>query len=237
MSVIRWLLSVGLAPLLLSLLSATGCYVSAGATLGVFIGGVVMVGLLVPALVLTAHTWRTRGVVLLAILTPFWGVWLSATIRSDTWVTEWLACCVVLAAWAGALAGVAVALRWARLPALASSAVVTLAGLAWLTWPIWMSRTWDGAESASTIAPFVKVHPGLVVNGQLFRQFESWTERSIAYRLTDLYQNVPYALPKSIWPCVLVHGGVAAVFIGLSVWVERRRATEPPPAPAPLTAS
>ena len=34
----------------------------------------------------------------------------------------------------------------------------------------------------------------MAINGQLFRQFGSWTEQSIAYRLTDLYQNVPYAL-------------------------------------------
>src|SRR5688572_25005674 len=145
MSVIRSLLSVGLTPLLLSVASAIGCYLSAGPTLGTFVGGVVMVGLLTPALVLTADNWRTRGIVLLTILVPFWATWLWTTFRTDTRLIEWLACCLVLSAWAAAMAALSAAFRAARLPALASSTIVTLAGVAWLTWPIWMSRTWDGA--------------------------------------------------------------------------------------------
>ena len=237
MSVIRSLLSVALTPLLLSVVSAIGCYLLAGPTLGMFLGGVVMVALLTPTLVLTADGWRTRGIVLVAILVPFWAAWLWATFRTDTRLTEWLACCLALSAWAAALAGLSVAFRAARLPTLACSTIVTLAGLAWLTWPIWMSRTWDGAQSQSTIMPFVAVHPAMAVNGQVFRQFGTWSEQSIAYRLTDLYQNVPYALPKSIWPCVLVHGAAGAAFIGLSAWLERRRITAPPPEPALPTTS
>ena len=243
MSATRRVLSAGLAPLLLSILSAVGCYVSAGPTLGVFLGGVVMVTLLTPPLVMAADGWRTRLATVALILTPFWIVWLIATFRSETYVREWAACCVVLAVYAGALAGLAMGLRLTRLPTLACSAAVTLLGLAWLTWPIWLSRTWDGAASARTIAPFVTVHPGFVMNGQLFRQFGSWTEQSIAYRLTDLYQNVPYALPKRIWPCVLLHGAIGGGLIGLSVLTERRRgATDvkskaPTPAASPLTAS
>ena len=230
-------LSAGLAPLLLSVLSAVGCYMSAGATLGVFHGGVVIVTLLVPPLILASDGWRTRGATLVGIVLPFWGVWLYVKFRSDTYLGEWLACCVVLAAYATALAGLSLGLRRARLPGLSCCAIVTVIGLAWLTWPIWMSRTWDGAASARTIAPFITLHPGMAVNGQLFRQFGSWTEQSIAYHLTDLSQNVPYSLPKSVWPCVLFHGAITGALIAVSVIVERRRATTPPPEPAPVTAS
>jgi hypothetical protein len=191
----------------------------------------------VPPLVLAADGWRTRGVTLAAIALPFWGVWLYATFRSDTHIGEWVGCCVVLGVYATALVGLLLGLRLARLPRLGCSAIVTVIGLAWLTWPIWMSRTWDGASSAKAIDPFIKVHPGMAINGQLFRQFGSWTEQSVAYHLTDLSQNVPYSLPKSVWPCVLFHGAIAAALIALSVIVERRRVTTPTREPAPATTS
>jgi hypothetical protein len=217
MSATRRLLSAALAPLLLSSVSAIACYLSAGASLGTFLGGVIMVTLLVPPLVAAVEDWRTVLVVMGAILLPIWGVWLGVTVNSQVYVREWLGCCAVLAAYATALTGLAVGLRLTRLPAVPCAAIVTVLGLAWLTWPIYMSRSWEGTSSADVVSFFAKLHPGLVINGQVFRALGLWTEQSIAYRLTDLSQDVPYSLPQWILACALFHGFVGAGLI--AVWV------------------
>src|SRR5688572_3398846 len=202
MSVIRRLLSVALAPLLLSALSAVACYVSAGTSLGVFLGGVIMVTLLVPPLVLADGGWRTRLIVLGAILLPVWATWLVATVNSQVYVREWMACCIVVTAYASALAGLTVGLRLTRLPAVGCAAITVVLGLAWLTWPIYMSRSWEGTSSTDIVSLFARFNPALVINGQVFRAMGLWTEQSIAYRLTDLSQNVPYQLPRALGVCL-----------------------------------
>jgi hypothetical protein len=227
MSVIRRVLSVALAPLLLSISSAAACYLSAGASLGAFLGGVIMVTLLVPPLVVADERWRTRLIVLGAILLPMWAMWGVVTVNSPpsskVYVREWAASCVVLAAYGLALMGVAVMLRLTRLPAVGCAAVAVVLGLAWLTWPIYMSRSWEGTASAGVVSFFARFNPALVINGQVFRALGLWTEQSIAYRLTDLSQNVPYALPQSIFPCVLLHGLVGGGVIGVCAWIRSLR--------------
>jgi hypothetical protein len=199
----------------LSAVSAAGCYRAAGATLGVFLGGVILVGLLVAPLVLAENSWRTRVAVVSVIVLPFWTAWLVATVWSQVHVREWGATCVVLAAYAVALAGLAAGLRLTRLSAVACAAAVTVIGLAWVTWPIYMSRAWNGSASAGGIAPFVALNPALVINGQVFRGLGLWTEQSVAYHLTDLSQNVPYTL-GGILACVLFHGVIGGVLLTVS---------------------
>ena len=220
-SVIRRLLSVALAPLLLSALSAAGCYLSAGASLGVFLGGVIMVTLLTPPLVLAEEGWRTRLIVLAAILLPVWGVWLMTTVKSQVYVREWMACSIVLTAYSAALAGSAVGLRLTRLPAVGCAATAIVLGLAWLTWPIYMSQSWEGTSSTDVVSLFARFNPALVINGQVFRAMGLWTEQSIAYRLTDLSQNVPYQLPQAIWVCGLFHGLLGAGLIWASEFLQK----------------
>jgi hypothetical protein len=233
MSASRRFLSAALPPLLLSALSAVACYASAGPTLGVFLGGVLFVTLLIPPLVLANDTWQTRLVALAAVLLPFWIGGLVATIRSQAYVREWAPSCVVLTSYAVALSGLSAGLRLTRLPAFVCAAIVTVSGLAWLTWPIYMSRAWEGTASAARIAPFVTLNPALVINGQLHRALGVWTEQSIAYHLTDLSQNVPYTLPRSILPCVLTHLLFGSALLALSAYFEPRFSS-PSPTPTPV---
>src|SRR5438094_751127 len=99
---------------------------------------------------------------------------------------------------------------------------VTLA-LLWMTWPIWLSPTWKGEESTAGVARLVVCHPAFAINSLLVRPHGLWTEQSIAYRLTDLSQNVPYTLPKSIWPSTLLHALMGAASLTLAAWSQRKR--------------
>jgi hypothetical protein len=221
MSATRRLVSVIAFPFLLSLAAAIACYLSAGPTLGLFLGGLLMVTLLVPPLVMAEETLVNRLIAIGVSVTPFAVVWLFGAIHCDTRLTEWFACVFVLLAYAISLGGVSVGLRLIRCPAIASAALSVIAGLAWMTWPIWLSPTWKGGESEAGVARLVVCHPGITVNGQLLH-LGVWTEQSVAYHLTDLSQNVSYSPARHPFPCVLLHGLLGATFFALQ-WVRQRR--------------
>jgi hypothetical protein len=48
-------------------------------------------------------------------------------------------------------------------------------------------------------------HPIFTLNS-IFPSLGVWTQQRLMYQLTPLGQDVPYRLPTSIWPCVLLHG-------------------------------
>jgi hypothetical protein len=123
-----------------------------------------------------------------------------------------------------ALAGLAGVLRVCRLSATVSAALTVLVGLAWLTWPIWLSRAMSGQASANWVGNAITLHPGLAIN---LPHLGQWVEQSVAYHLTDLNQNVPYAPPRTVWTCVIAHAVFGAVFLILSFWKYPR----PPHAP------
>jgi hypothetical protein len=218
-SAIRRLLSVALPPLLLSAVAAAGIYWAAGWSLGTFIGGLLISTVLVPPVIVAQERPRDRLLALTLTVTPVIILWLIATCQTETLFREWLGCTAVLIAYALALAGVSAALRAIRLSATVSAALTVVLGLAWLTWPIWLSRTWDGDASAPAIARWAAVHPGLVIR---IPNFGAWPEQSIAYHLTDLNQNVSYQAPANVWTCVLAHGVVGALLLGLVTWFPAR---------------
>jgi len=104
-----------------------------------------------------------------------------------------------------------------------------LVGLAWLTWPVWMSPWIAGRDEL--VGALVRPHPPLAVNGVLVGEAGMWHQRQFAYHLTTLDQDVPYVLPTSVWPAVLLHGivgGVCLGAVGLLPLARRRRATASP---------
>ena len=222
-SVIRRLLSVAVAPFLLGILAAAMCYVSAGPTLGVFLGPLVFVTILVPPLAMAEEVSVNRLIALTALLLPFCLMWILVRTRAEVLAGECLASSVVLVAYAVALLGLSVGLRMLRLPALASAALSVTAGLVWLTWPIWASRTWHGGDSEASVGRVVACHPLFAINAQVTQSLGNWTEQSLAYHLTDLAQNVSFSFPQSIWPCVLLHGLIGALLTSLAIWMENRR--------------
>jgi hypothetical protein len=212
-SAIRQILSVALPPLLLSIVAASGIGCACRGTLGVFIGSLLAVTILVPPTVLAVAGLRKRLVTVTMSVGPLALLWLLTAQRTGTTVGEWAASTTVMVAYALALAGVAVGLQRARLSAVVSAALTVVIGVAWLTWPIWLSPTWDGEASANRVNGFVALHPALSVS---LPHLGQWAEQSLAYHLTDLNQNVPYHPPQTVWGCVVFHGLVALVLIGLS---------------------
>jgi hypothetical protein len=221
-SATRRLLSAGLPALILGILSAGLCYLSAGASLGLFLGGLLMATILIAPLTVADERLGDRMIALAGVTLPIAVAWLIGTFKSQTYIGEWAACCALLITYGLALAGVSAALRVVRLPALAAAALTVTLGLAWMTWPIWLSRAWDGEASAAGVARLVVCHPGMAVNRQVIRQFGEWTGQSVAYHLTDLSQNVSYVPPRTVWPCVISHASLGAALLALAEWNRRR---------------
>jgi hypothetical protein len=221
MSRARQLLSVIAFPLSVAALSAIACYRAAGPTLGLFLGLLVFVALLVPPILAAARETGERLTSLTVIVVPLVITWLIASWHNEMRLSEWAASSLVLAAFAVGLSGLSAALSVTRIGRHTAGLVVVLLGLAWLTWPIWLSRTWDGEASSRWVNPLVALHPGLAIN---YPHLGQWAEQSIAYHLTDLNQNVPYAPPRTVAACVVFHLVIGAGLLVMSGWVERRRA-------------
>ena len=215
----RGLSAVGV-PLALSVLAAIALPWAAGWTLGVFVGGLLLLTVLTPPAVLANDGGRARTTALAATFLPFAIVWMVMPWRTETHPSESLVCVLVLLSYGAAVGGLSVGLRGIRLSATVSAALAVVIALAWLTWPIWLSPTWNGEASAGWVDTLVSVHPGLAIN---LPHLGQWVEQSVAYHLTDLNQNVPYAPPQSVWPCVVCHAMAGAVGFGFAGVVRRRR--------------
>jgi len=163
-SATRQLLSAALVPLTVSALAALGIAWACGGTLGVYIGALLAVTMLIPPTVSATRPPRDRLLVILLVVAPLVGGWLTTARRTNTTIEEWTASSAVVLAYAVALAGIVSALPIARLSATVSAALTVVLGLAWLTWPIWLSRTWNGEASAPWVNHLVVVHPGLSVS-------------------------------------------------------------------------
>jgi hypothetical protein len=187
-----------------------------GATLGMFFAGIFVCALLVPPLTVAEEEWA-HGLLAAA---GAWGgvssVWLEVTLRGRLPgyvypdVTDTLACVVIAAAFVLALAGMALLLRQARVPRPLASFLTMLVALAWLAWPVWASP-WIGGHDR-LVAALVAPHPMLAVNAVL-QYLGLWNQQPLAYNLTVLNQDAYLPLPRSIWPAVLVHTGVGAVWL------------------------
>jgi hypothetical protein len=199
--------------------AAVAIHWAAGWSLGTFIGGLLIATLLIPPVVLAQEQLRDRLLALTMTVTPIVVLWLIATCQTETLFREWVGCTAVLITYGLTLAGLSTAFRAIRLSATVSAALTVVVGLAWLTWPIWLSRTWDGEASAPAIARWAALHPGLVIQ---IPNLGAWPEQSIAYHLTDLNQNVSYEAPPTVWKCVLAHALAGALLLGFATWFPAR---------------
>ncbi len=95
---------------------------------------------------------------------------------------------------------------------LARIGVPTALGIGWLlvqsvlflAWPIWAANLLVKFDSQSLVDLLVKVGPIFAINGSI-DPTDAFTHRPLAYRLMNLGQDIPYEMPRTIWPCVLVH--------------------------------
>jgi len=212
-----------LALIAISLGASTACWWAAGNSLGLFFGGLFVVTFLIPAGVLGWGKFREVIAGLASVIGPILIVWLIPALKGVDTLGQWLLTALVLAAYAVAVGGIARILTRMKFPPVFAAGAAVIISLAWLTWPVWLSTMLVQSGRSGIVQNLVVVHPPLVINGILTNE-PAWTERSLAYHLTDLNQDVPIRLPANPAPCVALHG-----IAGLALWsaaLFRRRRLE-----------
>jgi len=201
--------------------AARACYWAAGPTLGLIIGGLFVVTFLTPAGVLCQKNWQAAIRGALAVILPFIIAWLIGMLNSPERPTAWMALIFMLIAFASAVAGLSSLLFAAGLPPIYASAITIFISAAILTWPVWLSPE-APTLGKSTMNGIAQLNPPLAASGVLITE-PAWTERSIAYRLTNLDQDVPIAFPSTVLPATLAHAALAAIFLGAEFALRRAR--------------
>jgi hypothetical protein len=206
--------------------SAVALYAATGTSLGLWLGGFAVVAGAAPALAARPGTAWERACQAGAVADCVVAAWLLAGLRGEVGPGAWLACTLLL--YLFMLSGVALTelLGAVRVPRLLAATGVTLALAAWLTMPVWASAGMD-ARLAGFLSDF---HPLLAVNGQV-GELGIWLEQGIVYRHTSLGQDVPYALPDTIWRSAALHAAVAIAATAMA-WA-MNRLVQPVASPAP----
>jgi hypothetical protein len=199
-------------PLLLSVAAGVLCYRAAGLTLGLFLGGLIAVVLLAGPLLAAEDTWLGRALVAAGVIHGIASVWLYAAIKLDMDIGLWAACYLALCAMVVAAGGLTAMLRRIGVGHIGAGAIVTVLGLAWMLWPVWLSPALHGPRGERIVAWLVPAHPLFAVNGVLLRTLGYWTDQAgIAYHYTSLSDDLAYAVPESVLMCVLLHGCVGTL--------------------------
>jgi len=142
--------------------------------------------------------------------------WMALVRPDAATIGEWCVISMVMACYGTALAGIVALLDRIRIAPPLSSGIAIIMGVAWLTWPVWLSPWMAMSASESIINILVAFHPPLVCNG-ILTFTPPWTEQSMAYALTVLGQDVPLRLPTNALPCVGFHLVVAAIAFLLGI--------------------
>jgi hypothetical protein len=105
---------------------------------------------------------------------------------------------------------------------------ISILGLCWITWPVWLSVPLEGQRLVKSVA----VQPLFAANSAV-QGLGLWVEQPLAYPLTSFGQDVQFRMPRSVWPAILLHGGVAIVTWGVAIALDLRRPRRRPPAGPP----
>jgi hypothetical protein len=207
-------------------------YLTVGATLGLYFGGIIIVTILLPPLVLMEQGFARQALIGGAITDAVAAIWLVACVISETTLLQWLRCYFILLAYAFALWGLVRALRATGLPAVVASGLGTIVAALWLSWPIWLARYLLRPGKDALVDWLIPGHPFFVLNGILSKQLGIWTEHPIAYNyLLNLGQDVPYRLPEGILAGVFVHLIAGGVFFAIASALLHRKASLATPSP------
>lgn len=220
-----------LPSLVLSIGATLWCWWGAGAGLGLLLAAPMLATLYFPLLV-AAERGRDRIASTTGAILGIAIVWAIATNSMDVSLGQWLRCTLVLAAVVIALSGIVTLLTMLPITWPVAALLTTLVSLLWLTWPVWLSHV----LTQQRVDLLVPAHPLLAING-VVAHLGSWDRMPIAYRsLTVLNQDIPYHLPRSVWPAVLAHLAIGTPGLILSVRSTRRQLTQefsPPQDPTP----
>jgi len=201
----QFILKTVLVPAGLGAGAGWACSVAAGATLGLVLGPLVFVALSVPPLVASCATRRESVSVVVAFFLALlvWPILMFHDARVALWG-------LLLLAFALGVAGLVRGLMTLRVSDFFASAFGTVVALAWLSWPVWLAPQLSGSRGESVVGWMVAAHPLFATNA-LFIKLGVWTEMGTAYRLTNLNQDVAYALPNGPWACIILHATLALV--------------------------
>ena len=193
-----------------------------GASLGLFFAGFFTLTMLLPPLLLTRDAISQQLFIAACAVDGIATVWLFAVASPQISFMQWLACYVLLVAYASLPAGMTICLLRLRLAPLAASALTVVLSLAWLTWPVWLVPHLTGPSAEQTVARLASIHPLFAVNGTL-AHLGDWSHWPIAYRsLTTLGQDIAYTLPAGIWPAVATHLMPAILLLFAARFIRRR---------------
>jgi hypothetical protein len=200
----------GVIALLGGILATSLAAAAAGKTLGEVLGGLVAATLIVPPLAAFQSAWRARGVIMVSGVVGVSVVWLSLIGSNGATIGQWIELTGILAGMVFVLASVTSLLTAIRFSPVLAAAVAVVMGLAWLSWPIWLSGAMSNPLVQPLISKLVPLNPPLVANG-ILTFTAPWTEQSIAYGLTLLDQDVPMRLPTTALPCIALEFASAII--------------------------
>jgi hypothetical protein len=209
-----------IAPPVLTAIPMLAVIIASGVSLSLILAGPIVAAILVPPLALAPLRKFDSVVAVGTIVDTIGCIWLAAVVRHALSFPQWLQCYLVLLAFVAALWALTIALERMKLDRVFASALTIVVALLWLTWPIWLAPELN----ESLVSWLVPAHPIMALNGICFEALGVWSQQPVAYRLTSLGQDVPYALPHSIVPMILVH---AAIAISFSVPVVLKRESSP----------
>ncbi|MFI5378247.1 MAG: hypothetical protein ACHRHE_02975 [Tepidisphaerales bacterium] len=233
----------GLIPGLLGLAVGIVVMATVPPSLGTLYGGLAAATVMLPGLVLAQGRWLDRLGAIVCFTVPLAATWVHLVYRDTMQGGEWMAASVVLLAYGWGIGGVACLLRMLAMQAtkrrsetlrvlragsatkgressgdaagVLAAAGAVVAGVLWLSWPIWTAPRLSGPAGEKTVARLVAVHPAFALNGPLLRAFPvPWAQYRLAYELTDIGTSIPYEMPTRVWPCVLLHAVVGLCAIG-----------------------
>jgi len=201
------------------------CYWQASATLGLFLGPLILATLYVPPLILSENGCVARLSVLVAVIIGPTLVWLSVGNKQVINPHQLLQCMLVMAGWVSAVSGGTLILRELRVVPILASTVTIIASLFWLTWPIWLSPIL--ASHRHAVGWLSWDHPIMAMNS-VVQHLGLWGSpmggSDLAYRyLTILNQDVAYSHSQSIWPFVLVHECIGVPLMSAAFLLARIR--------------
>jgi hypothetical protein len=192
------------------------CWWAAGFSLGLFFGGLFIATFLLPAAVLEQPGIGRIIAGFFAIILSITGAWMLAVVKTADTIGQLLQTVIVLLCFGFVIAGVALMLRRLRMPSIFAAAVAIILGLAWLSWPVWLSAPLVRNDMEGVVRALVAVHPPLVINGILTGE-PAWTEHSVAYHLSDLNQDVAIDLPRNCAACAALHGTFGLILLAIAL--------------------
>lgn len=200
------------------------CHFCAGPGLGLYLGGLAVVGLIVPPLVVGQDSIARAAIVTGSVLLAVAAVWLGPVFQTSVAITDWFRGCAVLLGFAAGLTGIASILKRVTKSAVVASALAVILGIAWLSWPVWLSAGLTGEGRERVVASLVYAHPLFAMNGAMKAAFPvPWAQYRLAYVLTNIGDDIPYELPASVIPSALLHTLIGGGLILGAVKRHRRK--------------